>query len=189
MTAYDYDSIVNKIDVISQDARIVGRIQEVRYDPHDYTITGLAVRCEKEISSIIDAGNSKSRILIKPDNGFELYDVLLLSDTLENAKAYIQPDIDTMSAVRGFIGKDVITSEHLKLGVIDAVYLDLDGWFIDSFLIKVDKDAHTPLGLKKLLKAKRIRGVKADHISVMSENILLGITMEDVRGIMLPDED
>ena len=188
MTAYDYDSIVNKIDVISQDARIIGRIQEVRYDPHDYTITGLAVRCEKEISSLIEAGNSKSRILIKPEN-FELYDVLLLADTVEEAKAYIQPDMDTRSAVRGFIGKDVITSEHLKLGTIDAVYLDLDGWFIDSFLIKVDKDAHTPLGLKKLLKAKRIRGVKADHISVMSENILLGITMEDVRGIMLPDED
>ena len=188
MTAYDYNSIVNKIDVISQDARIIGRIQEVRYDPHDYTITGLAVRCEKEISSIIEAGNSKSSILIKPEN-FELYDVLLLADTVEDAKAYIQPDMDTMSAVRGFIGKEVITSDHLRLGIIDAVYLDLDGWFIDSFEIKVDKEAHTPLGLKKFLKAKRIRGVKADHISVMAENILLGITMEDVRGIMLPDED
>ncbi len=68
MTAYDYDSIVNKIDVISQDARIVGRIQEVRYDPHDYTITGLAVRCEKEISALIEAGSGKSRILIKPES-------------------------------------------------------------------------------------------------------------------------
>jgi len=188
MTAYDYDSIVNKIDVISQDARIVGRIQEVRYDPHDYTITGLAVRCEKEISAMIEAGSGKSRILIKPES-FTLYDVLLLADTVEDAKAYIQPDMDTMSAVRGFIGKEVITSEHIKLGTIDAVYLDLDGWFIDSFLIKVDKDAHATLGLKKLLKAKRIRGIKADHISVMAESVILGITMEDVKGIMLPDEE
>ena len=188
MTVYDYGSIVNSIDVISQDARIVGRIQEVRYDPHDYTIIGMAVKCERNISNDIGAGSSKSRILIKPER-FELYDVLLLADTVEDAKAYIQPDMDTMSAVKGFIGRDVITSEHAKLGVIKAVYLDLDGWFIDSFLIKLDKDAQTALGLKKLMGTKSIRGVKADHISVMADNIQLSITMDEVKQIMLPDED
>ena len=188
MTTYDYDSIINKIDVISQDARIIGRIQEVRYDPHDYTITGLAVKCEKEISNEINAGTTKSRILIKPER-FELYDVLLLADSLEDATAYIEPDMDTMSAVSGFIKKDVVTSDHKKLGVIKAVFLDLDGWFIDSFVIKLDKEASTELGLKKLIGSPSIRGIKADHISVMAESVFLGITLEDVKGIMLPNED
>ena len=187
MTAYDYSSLVNKIDVISQDAYRMGRIENVRYDPHDYTITGLVVRVEKEISNMIGGGSSKSRVLIKPES-FALNDVLLLSDTVEDATAYIQPDIETISSVDGFEGRDVITSEHKKLGTIKSIYLDLDGWFVDSFEIKLDKEAHAPLGLKKLLVSKCIRGVKADHISVMADSIILSLTMDDVKEIMLLDD-
>ena len=39
----DYESLVDKIDVISQDAYRMGRIEGVRYDPHDYNILGLIV--------------------------------------------------------------------------------------------------------------------------------------------------
>ena len=40
----DYESLVDKIDVISQDAYRMGRIEGVRYDPHDYNILGLIVK-------------------------------------------------------------------------------------------------------------------------------------------------
>ena len=89
----------------------------------------------------------------------------------------------------GFIKKDVITSDHKRLGAIKAVFLDLDGWFIDSFVIKLDKEASTELGLKKFIGSPCIRGIKADHISVMAESVFLGITLDDVKGIMLPDEE
>lgn len=189
MTTYDYDSLVNKIDVISQDAYRMGRIENVRYDPNDHTITGLVVKCEKEVSNMIGGGSSKSRILIKPEN-FELNDVLLLNDTVEDAKAYITADNENAPSVEGFEGMTVITSEFKKLGIIKSVYLDLDGWFVDSFEVKVDKEAHAPLGLKKLLGSKTIKGIKADHISNLGadNSIILSLTLEEVKEIMLVDE-
>ena len=179
----DYESLVDKIDVISQDAYRMGRIEGVRYDPHDYNILGLIVKCEKEVSNMVGAGSSKSRILLRPEN-FEVHDVLLIGDTVEDAKSYIQPDVDTMSSVDNLISMQVATADDKLLGVIKGVQLDLGGWYVHSFTIKLDKEAHAPLGLKKLLLSKEISGIMADHISVVSDKVHLTLTMDEVKDVM-----
>ncbi len=183
----DYSSLIGKIDVISQDAYRVGRIEGARYDPQDYSIKGLVVKCEKDVSNIIGAGSSKSRVLMRPES-FEIRDVLLLGDTVEDAKSYVQPDVDALSSVDNLISMQVYTSDNLALGTVKAVHLDLGGWYVHSFTIKLDKEAHAPLGLKKLLIAKEISGIMVDHISTVSEKIVLTLTMEEVKGVMQTGE-
>ena len=179
----DYESLIDKIDVISQDAYRIGRIEGVRYDPHDYTISGLVVKCEKEVSNMINAGSSKSRIMMRPTS-FEVHDVLLLGDTVEDAKSYIETDKDTLSSVDNLISMSVATADEKLLGTIKAVHLDLGGWYIHSFTIKLDKEAHAPLGLKKLLLAKEISGIMADHVSMVSDKVHLTLTMDEVKDVM-----
>lgn len=179
----DYSSLVDKIDVISQDAYRVGRIEGVRYDPQDYTISGLVVKCEKDVSNIIGAGSSKSRILMKPDN-FEIRDVLLLGETVEDAKSYIKADVDALSSVDKLLSLQVYTNDEKVLGTVKAVNLDLDGWYIHSFTIKLDKEAHAPLGLKKVLFAKEISGIMVDHVSTVSEKMVLTLKMDEVKDVM-----
>ncbi len=179
----DYASLVDKMDVISQDAYRVGRVEGVRYDQNDYTICGLVVKCEKDVSAIIGGGSSKSRVMMKPES-FEIRDVLLLADTVEDARSYIQPDTDALSSVDNLIGQAVVTADQLPLGTIKAVHLDLSGWYIHSFTIKLDKEAHAPLGLKKVLLAKEITGIMADHISVVSDKVHLTLKMEEVKEVM-----
>ena len=183
----DYASLVNKIDVISQDAYLVGRIEGVRYDPHDNTITGLVVKCEKDVSALIGAGSAKSRILLKPDS-FELRDVLLLNTTVEEEKPNVKPDNDADSLVENLLSKQVYTSDGKLLGSIKAVHLDLGGWYVHSFTIKLDKEAHPALGLKKLLFAKEISGIMVDHVSTISDNVNLTLSMEEVKGVMQTSE-
>ncbi len=183
----DYASLVDKIDVISQDAYRVGRVEGVRYDPHDYTICGWVVKCEKDVSAIIGGGSSKSRVMMKPES-FEIRDVLLLADTVEDARSYIQPDTDALSSVDNLIGQAVVTADQLPLGTSKAVHLDLSGWYIHSFTIKLDKEAHAPLGLKKVLLAKEITGIMADHISVVSDKVHLTLKMEEVKEVMQTPE-
>lgn len=182
MTTVDYDSLTDKIDVISQDAYRLGRIEGVRYDPHDWVISGLVVKCEKEISNIIGAGSSKSRVMLKPEQ-FELNDVLLLGERIEDAKSYITPDVETLSTIDNLKGKDVTTADNKLLGKITSVLLDLDSWYVHSFIIKLDKEAHAPLGLKKLMFSKSISGIKVDHVSVVSDSVVLTLDMDQVKQI------
>lgn len=182
MKTIDYASIVDKIDVISQDAYRIGRIETIRYDPGDWSIPGVVVKCDKEISALIDAGTSKSRVLIKPTN-FELRDVLLLGETVADAKEYISPDIETLSNVVNLKDKPVTTSDNVNLGKIESVILNLDSWYVQSFIIKLDKNAHAPLGLKKLMFSKSIGGINTSHVRVVSDSVNLTLSMEEVKNI------
>ena len=110
----DYESLVDKIDVISQDAYRMGRIEGVRYDPHDYNILGLIVKCEKEVSAMLNAGTSKSRILLRPDN-FEVHDVLLIGETVEDAKGY-----KGGATYRVFVNKKKLMYEKYGIRVVEV---------------------------------------------------------------------
>ena len=183
----DYASLVNRINVISQDAYLVGIIEGVRYDPQDYSIEGLVVKCEKDVSNLIGAGTAKSRILIRPDS-FEFRDVLLLGTTVDEERPNIKPDNEAKSSVDNLINKQVYTKDDKVLGTVKSVQLDLGGWYIHSFTIKLDKEAHAPLGLKKLLFAKEISGIMVDHVSTVSDSMVLTLTMDEVKGVMQTSE-
>lgn len=186
MSTVDYASLTDGIDVISQDAYRAGRIEGICYDPVDWNILGLVIKCDKEISEMIGAGSSKSRIMIRPDS-FVLNNVLLLSEEVEGMKSYMSSFSEAYSTVGNLIGKDVTTADGKALGKVKAVMVNLDEWFVQSFVIKLDKEAHAPLGLKKFLLAKDISGITTDHVEAMSENVILKLTMEQVKDVMISD--
>lgn len=186
MTTVDYASLIDGIDVIGQDAYRIGRVEGVCYDPSDWKIIGLVVKCDKRISELIGAGSSKSRIMMKPDS-FVLNDVLLLADDVEGMKSYVSQYNESYSAAGNLLGKPVTTGDDKPLGTVKAVKLNLDDWFVQSFVVKLDKEAYAPLNLKKGLFSKDISGITTDHVDVTSENIRLKLTMEQVRDVAVLD--
>lgn len=173
------------LKVISQDAYDVGDIIDVRYDMANWSAEGLKVRCTKDVSNIIGAGSSKSMILIKPPT-FQKHDVLLLPDTVEDARAYIRADSEALEVVSNIIGKKVYSCDQQAIGAIESVYIDVSDWVIHSFTIKLDKTAHELLGIKKGFGflTKSVSGISVGHVATVAENISLNLVMDQVRDIV-----
>ena len=180
----DYSDLIDNKQVISQDAYVVGRVEGVRYTSPNFSIEGIIVRCEKEASNILGGGSAKSRVLIRPDS-FEFRDVLLLGNNLEDEKPNVKPDSDAFPQVENLLGMQVVTADNEILGTVKTIQLDVESWYLHTFSVKLDKEAHGKLGIKKLLFAKELTGLLAENIAnVAPEQINLTLTMEEVKQTM-----
>ena len=186
MAVIDVSSL-NKMDVISQDAYIIGEIVDVKYDAISWNIEGFKVKCSKEVSSRLDAGSSKSMVIMKPTS-FELNDVLLISDVVEGARSYTQADSENISSLSYLINKKVVSADQQPIGTVDSILIDLDNWFVHSFKLKLDKTAYESLGIKKgLLFGKVVSGLLSSHIQTVTENIFLNQTMTQMKETLTVD--
>ena len=174
-----------RLKVISQDAYDVGDVTDLRYDAVSWAVEGLRVKCTKDVSNIIGAGSSKSMILIRPPT-FHKHDVILLPDTVEESRAYIRADSDALELASNLIGKKVYSCDHLVVGVIDEVNIDISDWMVHSFIIKLDKTAHDLLGIKKGLgfMTKAVSGINVGHVATVAENMSLNLTIDQVRDVV-----
>lgn len=79
MALVDYES-VKGLEVITQDAYILGEVLDVRFEDLTWNIQGFKVKSESRISKMISVGSGKSMLLLQPGK-YEIRDVVLLSDT------------------------------------------------------------------------------------------------------------
>ena len=174
------------MNVVSGDAYIVGDVMDMRYDPVSWTLEGLKVRCTKGASNVIGAGNGRSMVLLGPAD-LIINDVVLLPDSLEDARDYIRADTDALSSVGYLEGRRVVSSDGMLLGTVDAVLLDLATWNVHSFRMKVDKTACTVLGMRKGIFAKVVTGISTVNVETVTENVNLNVTAAQVRGLIAPE--
>lgn len=174
------------MNVVSGDAYIVGDVMDMRYDPVSWRLEGLKVRCTKGASNVIGAGNGRSMVLLGPAD-LIINDVVLLPDSLEDARDYIRADTDALSSVGYLEGRRVVSSDGMLLGTVDAVLLDLATWNVHSFRMKVDKAACTVLGMRKGIFAKVVTGISTVNVETVTENVNLNVTAEQVRGLIAPE--
>ncbi len=177
---------LKNMEVLSRDAYRLGVVQDIRYDPDDWVVEGLKVKCNKDASSILRAGNAKSMILMKP-HSYVMNDVMIISDNLEDSLPYISADTDTISAVSNLVDKKIVSADDIFIGTISDVFVDLDNWYVHSFRIKLDKNACDILGLKKGLFAKTISGVLTSYVRTMTEFVYLKLTADDLRDLVTLD--
>lgn len=184
MTVTTLEELRN-LRIISQDAYDVGEVLDVRYDVANWTSEGLKVKCTKDVSNIIGAGSSKSMIIVKPPR-FQMHDVLLLPDTVEDARPYIHADSEALEVVSNIIGKKVYTCDQQVIGSVEVVNIDVSDWVIHSFILKLDKTAHELLGIKKGLgfMTKSVSGITVGHVNTVAENISLSLNMDQVRDVV-----
>ena len=176
---------LKKMEVISQDAYNIGEVLDVRYDASNWAAEGLKVKCTKDVSNIIGAGSSKSMIIVKPPM-FQIHDVILIPDTVEDARPYIHADSDALEVVSNLEGKKVYTCDQQIVGTIEVVNIDTAAWAIHSFVVRLDKSAHDLLGIKKGLgfMTKSVSGLTVGHVSTVSENVSLTLTIDQVRDVV-----
>ena len=59
----------------------------------------------------------------------------------------------------------VVTADNEILGTVKTIQLDVESWYLHTFSVKLDKEAHGKLGIKKLLFAKELTGLLAENIA------------------------
>ncbi len=182
---FEFEDLKN-LDVITQDAYILGEILDVRYEDLTWNIQGLKVKSQSKVSKMINVGSGKSMLLLQPGK-YAINDVLVLPDVLDGVRNRVTADNNNYKSVADTLGMKVMSSENVLIGTVDSVQMDLDNWNVVSFKVKLDKGAYAPLEIKKGLLGKRVSGLLMTDISEIADTIKLSLNLAEVKSQVIVD--
>ena len=185
MALVEFDSIKG-LDVIGQDAQILGEIVDIRYEDLTWNIQGFKVKSESKVSKMINVGSGKSMLLLHPGK-YTFGDVVLMSDTIDDARMRITADSNNFRSIEGTIGMKVMSDENVLIGTVDSIQVDLDSYTVVSMKVKLDKSAYLPLEVKKGLLGKKVSGLLMSDISEMTDVIKLGLNIFSIKSQIIVD--
>ena len=185
MALMDFDK-VKGLEVIGQDACILGEVLDIRYEDLTWNIQGLKVKTEKAVSKKINVGSGKSMVLVQPGK-YTFGDVVLLPETIEDFRTRITVDTNDYKSVADTIDMKVMSEENVLIGTVDSIEVDLDSWAVVSFKVKLDKGAYAPLEIKKGLLAKKVSGLNMTDIAEISDTIKLGLNLFGIKSQVIVD--
>ena len=185
MALTDFDK-VKGLEVIGQDACILGEVLDIRYEDLTWNIQGLKVKTEKAVSKKINVGSGKSMVLIQPGK-YTIGDVVLMPDTIDDPRTRITVDTNDYQSVQDTIDMKVVSSENVIIGTVDSIQVDLDNWTVVSFKVKLDKTAYEPLEIKKGLFGKKVSGLLMTDIAEISDKIVLSLGISVVKSQVIVD--
>ena len=185
MALMDFDK-VKGLEVIGQDACILGEVLDIRYEDLTWNIQGLKVKTEKAVSKKINVGSGKSMVLIQPGK-YTIGDVVLMPDTIDDSRTRITVDTNDYQSVQDTIDMKVVSSENVIIGTVDSIQVDLDNWTVVSFKVKLDKTAYEPLEIKKGLFGKKVSGPLMTDIAEISDKIVLSLGISVVKSQVIVD--
>ena len=185
MALVDYDS-VKGLEVITQDAYILGEVLDVRFEDLTWNIQGFKIKSESKISKMINVGSGISMILLQPGK-YAIQDVVVVPDNINEVRTRITTDNNNYKSLSDTIGMKVMSSENVLIGTVDSVQVDLDNWAVVSFKVKLDKGAYAPLEIKKGLLGKKVSGLLMSDISEMGDDIKLNLNLFGIKGQVVVD--
>ena len=185
MTMYEFDS-VKGLDVITQDAMILGEVVDVRYEDLTWNIQGLKVKSQSKISKMINVGSGKSMLLLQPGK-YAINDVILLPDALDTVSTRLTADNNNYKSMSDTLGMKVMSSENVLVGTVDSIQMDLDNWNLVSMKVKLDKGAYAPLEIKKGLLGKKVSGLLMTDIAEIGDVIRLSLSIMEVKSQVIVD--
>ena len=180
MALTEYDS-VKGLEIITQDANIVGRVLDVRFEDLTWNIQGFKVKTESKISKMINV-SGKSIVLLQPGK-YVIGDVILMPETIDSLKLKVIADNEGFKSVSVLVGKRVLSQENVIIGFVDSVQIDLENWTVVSMKVKLDKSAYQPLEIKKGLFGKKVSGLLMTHIEeITAEDIKLNLNIFGIKS-------
>lgn len=176
---------LNGIQVITADARILGTISDLRYDPKSWNVSHFRVNLPKGMDKelAIGKGRGNSKLLLPIDSVDRASEVVLLACNMECVKDVVVPDSDNIPLLSSLIGKKVVTSENVNIGTVETMSIDLeDRWLITAMKVRVDKETVESLGLKKSLLGKTpLITVKTLDANVVGDMAFMTRTFEELK--------
>ncbi len=185
MATVDFDN-VKGLDVVGQDACILGEILDIRYEDLTWNIQGFKVKSEKSVSKKINVGSGKSMLLLQPGR-YIFGDIVLMPDTIEESRTRISADTNDYKSVQSTIGMKVMSEENVLIGTVDSIDVDLESWTVVSFKVKLDKGAYAPLEIKKGLFGKTVSGLLMTDIADISDVIKLSLQLSAIKSQVIVD--
>lgn len=186
MPLMDINSL-RDLEMITQDAYILGKVVDLRFDNLTWKIQGFCVKSGKGISKFIKTGLGRSIILVKPCS-CTIREVVLLSDVLNNVKSFISADIDMFMTFKMINGMKVISKENIHIGTVETISLDLKKWSVVSLKIKLNRIAYEFLGIKKgFFGSKTASGILMTDIGKISDVIKLTLDIKAIKNQIIID--
>ena len=185
MAMLEFDDLKN-LDVITQDAYILGEILDVRFEDLTWNIQGLKVKTQSKVSKMISVGSGKSMVLLQPGK-YAINDVLVLPDSIDSVRNRLTADNNNYKSLADTLGMKVMSSESVLVGTVDSIQMDIDNWKMVSMKVKLDKGAYAPLDIKKGLLGKKVSGLLMTDISEISDTIKLSLSITEVKSQVIVD--
>ncbi len=83
----------------------------------------------------------------------------------------------SMFSHRQLIGKDVISSDGKQVGEVSGIDMDVSAWKVLSLEVKLEKEVHEPLSLKKPVFGVHSIKITVDKVSAVSDKVVLNATL------------
>ncbi len=185
MAIVDFDS-VKGLDIITQDAYILGEILDIRFEDLTWNIQGFKVKSESKVSKMINVGSGKSMLLVHPGK-YVINDVVLLPDTIDGLGVKVSADSNDFKSVSSLLGMKVMSKENFLIGTVDSIMVDLDNWNVVSMKVKLDKVAYAPLDIKKGLLSKKVSGLMMTDVAEIGDSINLALDILTIKAQVTVD--
>lgn len=185
MAIVDFDS-VKGLDIITQDAYILGEILDIRFEDLTWNIQGFKVKSESKVSKMINVGSGKSMLLVHPGK-YVINDVVLLPDTIDGLGVKVSADSNDFKSVSSLLGMKVLSKENFLIGTVDSIMVDLDNWNVVSMKVKLDKVAYAPLDIKKGLLSKKVSGLMMTDVADIGDSINLALDILTIKAQVTVD--
>lgn len=181
-----FDSL-KEIDVISDDAYVVGSITDVNYSSETWDVHSLFVRGVKGLGDILGASALRKLQFSLVIGDYALNDVLLVPEVRDQLQRVLASGENDCEKVGTLIGKTVLSLDEIPMGTIEDVSIDTDAWKINSFKVKLDKNVAGALDIKLGLLNKTASGLLTNHVESVTKTVNLAYRVEELRGYFTLD--
>lgn len=83
-------------------------------------------------------------------------------------------------------GKTVIASDGLALGSVGLLFIDSDGWRIESFQVSLHKDVADRLGAGRSLFRSGTVEIPIVMVQSVGDAVVLGVKVDELRQVLAP---
>lgn len=80
-------------------------------------------------------------------------------------------------------GKPVVSQDGRDVGAVAGLVLDVDKWSVRYIEVRLSRDSHEDLNLKRPLIRSQVIQVPVQHVSGVSDTVVLSSELEDLAFI------
>lgn len=181
-----YSSLKDK-DVISDDAHIVGNINDINFSSDTWDVHSIFVRGAKGLGDVLGTSAFRKLQFSLVIGDYALNDVLLIPETRDELQKAIASDERGVDKIGNLIGKTVMSLDEIPIGTIEDVGIDTEAWKINSFKVKIDKNVAAALDIKLGILNKTASGLLTNHVESVNKTVNLAHRVEELRGYFTLD--
>lgn len=176
------------LEVVSEDARVVGIVEGVGLDVEEWKIPLLRVALKKGVEDTVRVKKplfSSAKLHIRTSGVESISDTVTLKVKMSDVRSISVEEGTVFMTAADIIGKMVICRKGRDIGFAhDVIFIPEKDWSVPQIEVKLDKYVLGDLKLKKSLLSSPIIRIQTSDIKTVGDIIMLKIDHEELKDFL-----